>query len=647
MHHRSISCAIFLIAPVFSIGALADQAGTATLSKDSFLSLETGTISGTGGDVLWNGSSLSPQGRAGIYNIGKFGSRAFKFLPARYASSVPFGVAAIPSDALVEGDVFGVHTNGGHYAKVMVTAVSGSSLSVSFTVFGVAPKPSASGPTPIINTVQNNYSYLLPGVPNYGIAPGSIFIITGSNLSSGAPPVLQSSAAPGLPLTLNGTGISVTVNGTTTTPAIYYTSSGQLAAVLPSTTPAGIGTLTVTYNGVPSAPARIQVVSTALGLDTLYGAGIGSAVATDGNGKSFGFTNAAAPNQEITLWGSGIGADAANDDLKFPQSQNNLTNIPMQIFIGGISANVAYRGRSQYPGLDQVNVTIPANVGLGCYVSVIAQSGSMVSNLVTLPISAANGPCNDTGLGMSGTQLQALAAKGASGVKALSAFVAQSTNFEKTATAAGAFASFLGGAELGAGYFYASPGNCTVFQHASGGLLQATPLDPGTLHLTSPAGNFTLQSQGGGQFGADLPATALTSSPGTYTFSGSGGANIGSFTTSVSVQAPFTLTNTAALANITRSQGATVTWSGGFPNGFVVIDVVGALGPAGSVNAFCYAPSNPGSFTIPAPVLLALPAGGGNLFITNSTSLQVVQATGLDLGTAVAAVSSEVAATLK
>jgi uncharacterized protein (TIGR03437 family) len=64
--------------------------------------------------------------------------------------------------------------------------------------------------------------------------------------------VLQSSAPPGLPQTLNQTSVSVTVNGVTTTPGLYYTSASAVSAVLPSSTPVGTGTVTVTYNGIPS-----------------------------------------------------------------------------------------------------------------------------------------------------------------------------------------------------------------------------------------------------------------------------------------------------------------------------------------------------------------------------------------------------------
>src|ERR1700733_3431960 len=128
-----------------------------------------------------------------------------------------------------------------------------------------------------------------------------------------------------LPLTLNQTSVSVTVGGVTTTPALYYTSATQLGAVLPSTTPAGNGTITVTYNGQASAPAPIHVVASALGLDTLYGTGNGTGVVTNNTtGLTFGPTSSAMPGQVVVLWGSGIGADTNNDDRTFPLNQDNL-----------------------------------------------------------------------------------------------------------------------------------------------------------------------------------------------------------------------------------------------------------------------------------------------------------------------------------
>lgn len=605
---------------------LADQSGKATLAPHTYLNLDSGAVSGTTGDVLWNGTALVPQGRARLFNLGNRGPRAFKFISARHASSAQYSAVPIPAGALTPGDIFGVRTSAGNYAKVIVTAASGASLWLEYKTF--LARPNATASTPVITQLQNNYSYLLPGVPNYGIAPGSLFVIIGTGLSSSAPPVLQSSAAPGLPTTLNQTSISVTVNGVVTTPALYYTSTSQLAAVLPSTTPAGKGAITVTYNGTASAAAPIEVVASALGLDTLYGTGNGAGVATDSNGNVFGPQSSAMPGQEIILWGSGVGADTSNDDRTFPQKQDNLTNIPMQVYIGGMPATVLYRGRSQYPGVDQINVTIPAVVPAGCYVSVVAQSGSVVSNAVTIPVNPGGGPCSDAGLGLNGTQLGALASSGKTRIKTafvgVGQFVSQDGNESSLALAG--LTTLLPSA-FGAGYAYASSGSCTMtplgFSFAELGVTgAASALDAGAIQVSGPGGVQALEAQGaGGLYAASFSAPAIT--PGTYTISTTGGKDLAAFNVAIEMPAPFTVANQAALTSINRSQGVTVSWNLGFPNGIALVTGL-SPSPEGSVSFACWGPSATGQLSIPASILLALPAGPGKISIGNFTSPQTV-----------------------
>jgi uncharacterized protein (TIGR03437 family) len=457
-------------------------------------------------------------------------------------------------------------------------------------------------------------------------------------------PVLQSSAAPGLPQTLNQTSLSVTVNGVTTIPALYYASSTGVAAVLPSTTPVGTGNLTVSYNG-NSAIVNIQVVPSAVGLDTLYGNGAGAAVITDSNFNVLGLTNSARPGQTIILWGSGLGADTSNDDRTYPQKQNNLTSIPIEVYIGGISANVLYRGRSEYPGLDQINVEIPENVSPGCYVSVIVDTGTVVSNSVTVPVNPQGGACSDPGLGLSGSELHSLAAKGNTPVNSLAVVVSQFTNSQGTRDdEAFVLSSSISSSEFGAGNHYASQGSCSVFEPGLGFPFQA-PLDAGAIQLTGPAGSVELSGQGG-SYETALPSGTLTSSPGTYMFAGSGGKDIGSFKASIDVEPSFALTNQTALANITRSRGGTVTWTGGFANGDVMVNGVAAT-QIGSINFYCHAPSSAGQLNIPPSILLALPPGNGKLIVINATAPQPLSATGLDLGLATGVVSFDIPTTFE
>ena len=616
----------FTIALVLAVtAAWGDQTGAAILKPHTCLNLETGSASCSGADIFWDGTALTAQGGAGLHNLGKYGSRVFRAIRARNAATAVYSAEPIPAGALVAGEIFGVRTHLGHYAKVIVSGAEGGSIAVEYTVF--LPAQLAAAPAgPAITQVQNNYSYILPGLPNYGIAPGSIFIIAGTGLSSAAPPVLQSSAAPGLPATLNQTSVSVTVNGVTTTPALYYTSASQLAAVLPSTTPAGDGTITVTYNGQPSAAAPIHVAANAPGLDTLYGTGNGAGVATDNSGNVFGPTNSAAPGQTITLWGSGIGADTNNDDRIYPQKQNNLTGIATQIYIGGIAATVLYSGRSQYPGLDQYNVTIPGNVTPGCFVSVVVQAGGVVSNAVTLPVNAGGGVCSDPASGLNGTQISALAHKAGGSVNTLLLAVIQNPN--KGSFVLGELPVPMSAAWFGGGYEYVSEGSCTTVppqQGQFGNLNQ--PLDAGSVQVTVPGGQATSLQ------GIETPVAAAA---GTYTFKGSGGKDIGPFTAAVTLTTlqPLSLTNAAALATVTRSAGATVTWSGGLPNGTVQVegDVGGTFG---TMRFYCYAPSSAGQLTIPSSILLAMPAGGGDLLVSNTAASQTITATGLDLGFAI------------
>lgn len=632
-HRITLPCFIALLAVAVLNAASADQSGSATLAPSTFLNLDTGVASAAGGDILWNGLTLTPQGRAGLYNLGKYGSRVFKSIRAKSASSVQYGSAAIPAGKLVAGDVFGVHTNGGHYAKLMVTANESGSLSLEYTTF-IATRPAALTPAassePSITQLQNNYSYLLPGAPNYGIAPGSLFVIVGTGLSNDAPPVLQSSAAPGLPTTLNQSSVSVTVKGVTTTPALYYTSATQLAAVLPSTTPVGSGTLTVTYNGQTSNAAPIQVVASAVGLDTLYGTGNGAGVATDANGNSFGLTNSAMPGQTIILWGSGIGADTANDDRTYPQTQDNLTSVPTQILIGGISATISYRGRSQYPGLDQFDVVIPTNVSPGCFVSVVVQTGSVVSNTVTIPVSPNGGACSDPGSGLNGTQIAAVANKSGGKANIVAIAISQTTEGGGTSSSAFVLAGTLASADFGKGYEYASQGSCTVVPPEQGSLFnQLSALNAGTIQMTGPTGQVQLGEQGPGFYQSQISSSGGAPA-GTYTFTGSG-ADIGSFTTSINLQSPLALTNANSLSIIDRTQDTTVTWSGGFTNSDVQVE--GAVGDQyGTIRFYCHAPSSAGQFTIPSSILLALPPGPGSFVVTNTTAPQTISASGIDVG---------------
>src|SRR5258707_12972286 len=128
--------------------------------------------------------------------------------------------------------------------------------------------------SPVIraNSVVNAASHISPGLPNYGVAQGSLVIVRGQGLASGTPQQFTSGNSP-LPTTLAGASMQITVAGAKVDVPMVYAAVGmfgdftgpydELAGIVPSTTPAGAGTITVTFNGRTSAPDSITVVPSA------------------------------------------------------------------------------------------------------------------------------------------------------------------------------------------------------------------------------------------------------------------------------------------------------------------------------------------------------------------------------------------------
>lgn len=620
-----------LLAFTCPVGVLADINSSTTIPAGSSLNLDTGSVVASGGDLLFNGSTLTPQGNAiALAYIGG-GSALFNLSTQAtlQAAVLAFSATAIPYTSLSAGTVIAVKTNGGNYAKLLITvSAPGPSglLTVQYTTYGAT----AAGGTvpPVISMVQNNYSYIVPGLPNYGIAPGSLFIVKGTNLASNVTPVLQSSGSPGLPTTLNGASISVTVNGTTTVPGLYYTSAGQLAAVLPSNTPVGTGTITVTNGGLASAPAPMVVAASALGLD----------VATDANYNFFSQTSSASPGQTIILWGSGVGADTANTDKVYPLTQDNLTNIPMQVWIGGLQAAISYRGRSQFPGVDQLVVTIPSGIPVGCSVSIVAVSGSVVSNSIVIPATQGGGPCSDATSPVTPTQLQSLSGKSTISFGTLlilqSTEITASTGTVTSNSATAVFDRYPTAVVLAnaANANIPSIGSCVLLGGGTG--VTPTGLDPGTVGLSGP-GVQTMLPQLTSQPGTFYAAlSSIPSGGGTYTYTATGGKDVGAFNTAVNFPVPLVWTNQASITTVNRAQGQTVTWSGGAPGTYVAIEGQSTVSAGtGFVSATftCYAPVSAGQFTVPSWILLALPPNNsGSMSLENQTFPQLFSASGLD-----------------
>ena len=519
---------------------------------------------------------------------------------------------------------------------------------------------------PVVTEILNNYSLINPGT----VAQGAIFIVKGSNLSD------LTTGLQEVPLhtDLQGVSIAIDIDGKRTFAPIYYVLPQQLAGILPSSTSVGAGTLTVRNNGKNSAPVPINVVRSAFGVLTASGAGTGSARVQDASQgyQELSTTRATNPGNFLVFYGSGVGPVTGDETL--PQVQTDLTGIPVTVNIGGKPAPVFYRGRTAFPGLDQINVQVPAlDSGVyGCNVPVVITTNGFAANATTIPVAQSGSTCptsSNTGGGpVSGATQQEIdrwiaAGSYTSGNISVGRNTVYSVadslpgvNPGTTITRSDAFTAVfqrIAGSDLATylrGGTGLALGSCRV-THSSDPVpaLTYSPLDAGPAITSSGPGGVQVASRNGAGYSVLVPNTYVAA--GRYTFTGVGGANVGAFSGNMDVLPDFVVNNADDLKTITRGAGLTVRWTGG--DSTVPVQISGASptinpdGTAGASTGFvCLAANLDGRFTVPSSVLTQLPAtttlGGagfelllrGSVSVTTAGKGTRITASGVDYFTA-------------
>ena len=511
--------------------------------------------------------------------------------------------------------------------------------------FGLMAQPA---PSIVSNSVVNAASYAQAGMPNYGIAQGGTFILQGQNL--GAKGVVVASSFP-LQTSMGGTSMRIKVGGTSVDALMIYVVAGQtnspdqLAGIVPSNTPTGNGTITVTFNGKTSGAAPITIVANAFGIFAINQAGIGPGVFTDPNFRPNTLTNSSHAGDLMFIWGTGLGAINASDANAPPVG--NL-NVPVEVYVGNTKASIGYQGRSGCcSGIDQILITVPQGV-TGCYVPVAVKTGNVVSNFTTMSIAASGNVCSDPtafsvadlGKTQSGAALskaevsisRIAVTASIPGMGTLQGVLDQGEGEFRVFSPTALYGS-IRGAVAGFSRGYPSVG-CLVTPYTPKSQqffdnFLRNPADPvnfnlldagAALNFTGPNGARQIQQSdkggpvyqlpGDSVFGGGLPPVIPSSppylSPGVYTVdNGNGGSGVGPFKATLTVPSDqVTWTNAAAVNTISRSQDLTINVTGGG-----VVGVQGNSTGAGVGAAlFCVAPAGTTSVTVPAWVLSALPA---------------------------------------
>ncbi len=509
---------------------------------------------------------------------------------------------------------------------------------------------------PVVSAVANAASNTLNGLPGSSLAQGSIGVAYGRNM--GPASIVVASTLP-WPTTLSGTSAQIVAGGQTINLPLYYTSATQIAFLVPSNTPAAppAGTIRVTYNGQTSAASPIPITASNLGIFTLNSRGSGPAIVTypdyslvsrtrDANcGGPSTNCGAANPGPTLILWATGLGAVSGNETTT--PLPGDMTNHPLRLWIGGVSADIVYRGRSGCcVALDQIVFVVPDTVS-GCNVPIVAQIGNLISNYATIAIAPTGSTCTPYINFLPANFLAQLSAQASPSL----GFIQFERLGDTVDRADAGFFKLNGSGQLLVDALESPPpGACmaTTFFNAPGppdlfSTLPLSLLDAGaSLAVSGPGGrNRTMSKTPDGGYSARFGDTSAGNylDPGVYTITGTGGRDIGSFTTSVTVPQPVVWTTPLI---VVRADGLTVNWTGGDPNGFLEIEVRGLVFTApgsntvlAGVRATCLAPASAGTFFIPPTVFLTMPpVPSGLINVVGRSAPATFTASGLHGGTA-------------
>lgn len=553
----------------------------------------------------------------------------------------------------------------GNTPGTITVSVNSASLGSGSYQGTITLTPSGTGNSPLPISVTLNVSGAGSPVINSGqiynasgyqakLAPDTVFVIFGSNMG---PASIQVASAPNYPLSLGGTSATFTpaAGGASISVKMVYTLAGQIAGLLPSSITPGTYAVRVIYNGLTSAPQNVTVVGRSFGIAAANSGGNGTAQATIGNvnggisltrftsgSVSFnGYTwtlTPAHPGDTIVLWGTGGGADSANDAGGTSGDQTTAGNF--KVNLGSRQVTPLYAGASQgYPGLWQINFVIPPDMSTDCFASVQVSAGGELSNTVVIPIAAAGQTtCVDPTMPASVMSKLDAGQQIVFAAFAIAKLTQTAPAVATQETASGAVFSYTPAQwiTLNSGPLF---GACRVYDrtYPVGSFDPGSPsksLDAGSkLPLSGPNlpagfGLGSISSTFGPAYVGSVTTGTLTG--GTYNLSGPGGSQMGTFSASTVFPSSFSVTNFDNITSIDRSKALTLNWTGSnFDQVAILVNsAVTANGLQHITTLNCNVPGAAGTYTIPAAALALLSpvAATGSAF--GGLSVQATSAPG-------------------
>jgi uncharacterized protein (TIGR03437 family) len=255
--------------------------------------------------------------------------------------------------------------------------------------------------------ILNAASYAVTNGAGAPVAPGSLVAIFTSQLASQAGSFTGTTLAPSI------NGVSVTFNGITApivtvspTGANPYVSAQVPFEVLGSGQTSGSVPAVINVNGSLSPAAQASIVPSAPGIFTIPATGQGNAILVYTNpatnapaiaapsSTSLGYATAPIPrgtNGFFYVTGLGAMTPQVPDGSGACPAASGIcnANATPAVTVGGVPAKVAFAGQAPgYPGVFQVNITVPLNAPTGNSVALVVTSadGSVTSNMATIAV---------------------------------------------------------------------------------------------------------------------------------------------------------------------------------------------------------------------------------------------------------------------
>jgi uncharacterized protein (TIGR03437 family) len=294
--------------------------------------------------------------------------------PVNYTGSLPFTVGSDGSGSIGVSRI-GLGAAGSFFTAANVSTLDPTAYEVSLAI----PIPTVTGtgvflnPQGVVNAASN-----APGVD--AISPGEFLALYGSGLAAST-----SVATPPYPASLNG--VSVSINGL---PApVYLVSSGQINCLVPYALTGSSATILVTNNGAASNSVTVPLSKTSPGIFSADTSGDGDGIVVHLSGA---LVNAAAPakkGETLVMYLTGLGAltSPLPDGTGSPGA--NAAAAAVTVFVNGVAAPTTnfYAGAGvQFPGLYQINFTVPANLATTGSVPLAIQTPDSFHDQISLAV---------------------------------------------------------------------------------------------------------------------------------------------------------------------------------------------------------------------------------------------------------------------